>query len=192
MAQSALLTELFAGGGNMGALMRAMDWSQTKLGGPETWPNSLRVALRILLGSGYPMYIAWGKEFTQFYNDGYLPILGIKHPAALGRGTPDTFPEIWDFIGPMFNRVLSQGEATTLIDQSLFLDRNGYVEECYFTFSYSPIPHDNPSEVGGVFVTAIEVTNKIIDERRLRTLSDLAARTSEARSEQQVCEFAAE
>ncbi|HWR14269.1 MAG TPA: PAS domain-containing protein [Terriglobales bacterium] len=184
---------LFVGGGEMGALMRSLDWSRTKLGPPENWPHSLRIALRILLGSGYPMYIAWGPEFTQFYNDGYRPILGkTKHPAALGIGTPETFREIWDFIGPMFHRVLAEGEATTLIDQCLFLDRNGYIEECYYTFSYSPIPHDDPEKVGGVFVTVIEVTERLIEERRLRTLSDLAARTSEARTEQQACKLAAE
>src|SRR5689334_14726626 len=103
-----------SGGGEMGRRMRELDWSKTRLGAVEDWPQSLRTALGILLNSGYPMYIAWGREFIQFYNDAYRPILGeSKHP-ALGQSTPETFAEIWDFIGPMFRRVLAGGEATTL------------------------------------------------------------------------------
>ncbi|HST21605.1 MAG TPA: hypothetical protein VLR90_10835, partial [Blastocatellia bacterium] len=132
--------EFLLGGGEMGERMRAMDWSNTPLGPALQWPQSLRTAVSILLDSGYPMYIAWGGGFTQIYNDAYRPILGAtKHPAALGQSTPECFAEIWDFIGPMFERVMTLGEATTLIDQLLELDRNGYVEECYFTFSYSAI-----------------------------------------------------
>jgi PAS domain S-box-containing protein len=175
----------------MGALMRAHDWSHSRLGAVSQWPKSLRVAVRILLGTGYPMYIAWGPEFIQLYNDAYRPILGrTKHPAALGIGTPQTFREIWDFIGPMFRRVLAEGEATTLYDQLLMLDRNGYPEECYYTFSYSPIPSDDESITGGVLVTVIETTERILEERRLRTLRDLAA-SSDTQSEHDVCRFAA-
>jgi PAS domain S-box-containing protein len=175
----------------MGALMRAHDWASTRLGPPSEWPKSLRVAVRILLGTGYPMYIAWGPQFVQLYNDAYRPILGrTKHPAALGSTTPDTFPEIWDFIGPMFKRVLAEGEATTLIDQLLMLDRFGYPEECYYTFSYSPIPSDDEHIPGGVLVTVIETTNRVIEERRWRTLGELAA-SSDIQSEDEVCRFAA-
>ena len=127
----------------MGALMRAFDWSSTPMGPVAGWSQSLKTALSILLASGYPMYIAWGPEFIQFYNDAYRPILGsTKHPQALGQGSAECFSEIWDFIGPMFRRALTTGEATTLTDQLLPLDRNGYVEECYFTFSYSAIPDE--------------------------------------------------
>src|SRR4051812_32992417 len=175
----------------MGALMRAHDWSHSRLGAVSQWPKSLRVAVRILLGTGYPMYIAWGPEFIQLYNDAYRPILGrTKHPAALGNGTPQTFREIWDFIGPMFRRVLAEGEATTLYDQLLMLDRNGYPEECYYTFSYSPIPNDDESITGGVLVTVIETTERILEERRLRTLRDLAA-SSDTQTEHDVCRLAA-
>ena len=101
----------------MGALMRTVDWSQTPVGPVESWPQSLRTALSILLETGFPMYIAWGSEFTQFYNDGYRPILGsTKHPAAMGRSTRETFAEIWDIIGPMFDGVM-QGTPTTVVDQ---------------------------------------------------------------------------
>src|ERR1700755_3184289 len=104
------------GGGEMGALMRSIDWSATPGGPARAWPQSLRTAMSILLETGFPMYIAWGPEFTQFYNDGYRPILGsTKHPAAMGAGTRVTFAEIWDIIGPMFQGVM-EGRATTLVD----------------------------------------------------------------------------
>ena len=144
MPSSNIDAEFLLGGGEMGERMRAMDWSKTPLGPAHKWPQSLRTAISILLDSGYPMYIAWGGDFTQIYNDAYRPILGAtKHPATLGQGTPECFAEIRDFIGPMFERVMTEGRATTLIDQLLELDRNGYVEECYFTFSYSAIRDEN-------------------------------------------------
>ena len=123
----------------MGALMRSIDWSRTAVGPVSSWPQSLRTALSILLETGFPMYIAWGPEYTQFYNDGYRPILGsTKHPGAMGASTRETFAEIWDIIGPMFAGVM-QGTPTTVVDFMLPLDRHGFTEECYFIFSYSPI-----------------------------------------------------
>ena len=119
-------SEVLAGGGEMGALMRSIDWSRTPVGPVAAWPQSLRTALSILLETGFPMYIAWGPDFTQFYNDGYRPILGsTKHPAAMGRGTRETFAEIWDIIGPMFAGVM-QGTPTTVVDFMLPLDRHGF------------------------------------------------------------------
>jgi signal transduction histidine kinase/FixJ family two-component response regulator len=157
----------------MGAMIRGHDWASTPIGTPDRWPQSLRTALSILLHSGYPMYVAWGPQFTQFYNDAYRPILGAtKHPHALGRGTPETFAEIWDFIGPMFREVLERGTASTYTDQLLALDRNNYREEAYFTFSYSAIPDDDLG-IGGVFVTVLETTEQVLRERRSRTLGDL-------------------
>lgn len=177
-AKLPIIEQVLGGGGEMGALMRALDWSRTLLGPVETWPQSLRTALSILLNSGYPMYIAWGPQFVQFYNDAYRPILGsTKHPEALGRSTYQTFSEIWDFIGPMFLEVMRKGTASTYVDQLLALDRHGYVEECYFTFSYSAIL--NEDAVAGVFVTVLETTERVLRERRLQTLralSDVSAR----------------
>ncbi len=168
--------------------MRAHDWSSSSLGPVTNWPKSLRIAIRILLGSGYPMYIAWGPEYVQFYNDAFRPILGrTKHPEALGNTTPFTFQEIWDFIGPMFGRVMAEGESTTAIDQMLFLDRNGYPEECYYTFSYSAIPSDAEDSAAGVFVTVIETSARVIEERRLLTLRDLAADSINATDESDIC-----
>jgi len=174
----------------MGALMRSLDWSRTAVGPVEAWPQSLRTALSILLETGFPMYIAWGAEFTQFYNDSYRPILGsTKHPAAMGASTRVTFAEIWDIIGPMFLGVM-EGRATTLVDFLLPLDRHGFVEECYFIFSYSPIRRES-GDVGGVLVTVTETTERVLGARRLRTLQDLASRTQKAATAEAACESAA-
>src|SRR5690349_20577891 len=119
---------VLAGGGEMGALMRSIDGSKTPVGPVHGWPQSLRTALSILLETGFPMYIAWGPAYTQFYNDGYRPILGsTKHPQAMGRSTRESFPEIWSIIGPMFERVM-EGTPTTLLDFMLRLDRHGFLE----------------------------------------------------------------
>ncbi len=173
----------------MGALMRATDWSATAVGPVERWPQSLRTALSILLETGFPMYIAWGPDFTQFYNDGYRPILGsTKHPHALGASTRETFAEIWDIIGPMFIGVM-EGTPTTVVDFLLPLDRHGFTEECYFIFSYSPIRQEDGT-VGGVLVTVTETTERVLGERRLKTTQGLAARTRDARTVTEACEMA--
>ena len=180
----------FAGGGEMGALMRSLDWTKTALGPASAWPQSLRTALSILLETGFPMYIAWGPDFTQFYNDGYRPILGSKkHPAAMGISTRDTFAEIWDIIGPMFEGVM-RGTATNVVDLLLPLDRHGFVEECYFIFSYSPIRAES-GEVGGVLVTVMETSERVIGARRLKTLEVLSSQAHEAKTVQAACEIAA-
>jgi PAS domain S-box-containing protein len=184
--------EFFYGNSQVAALMRERNWAETSLGPVDEWPRSLRAALGVILGSGYPMYLAWGSDFIQFYNDAYLPILGIKHPSALGIASPLTFPEIWEFIGPMFRKVIEEAETTSATDQILFLERGGYPEECYFTFSYSPVPDDEAGKTGGVFVTALETTDRIIGERRLRTLGNLAAMCSQAKSEDEVFKVACE
>jgi PAS domain S-box-containing protein len=148
-----------AGGGEMGRLIRAKDWSKTSLGGPATWPQSLRTAVSIMLDNPFGMYIAWGDQYIQLYNDGYRPILGsVKHPAALGISTRETFSEIWHIIDSMFEGVM-KGKAVGFPDFMLPLNRNGFLEECYFDFSYSPIRKEN-GEVGGVLVTVIETTEK--------------------------------
>ncbi len=166
--------------------MRTIDWSRTPVGPLDAWPQSLRTALSILLETGFPMYIAWGPEFTQFYNDGYRPILGsTKHPAAMGRSTRETFAEIWDIIGPMFAGVM-EGTPTTVVDFLLPLDRHGFPEECYFIFSYSPIRQEN-GQVGGVLVTVTETTQRVLGERRLKATQALAARTRDAKTVRDAC-----
>ena len=165
------------GGGEAGELMRALDWSRTAVGRVEDWPQSLRTVISIVLESKFPMYVAWGDDYTQFYNDGYRPILGsTKHPAAMGGRACDTFAESWHIIGPMFDGVMA-GDAVGSEDWMLPLDRHGYLEECFFTFSYSPIRAED-GLVGGVHVTVTETTARVLHERRLRTLRDLAAHAS--------------
>ncbi len=174
----------------MGALIRATDWSKTAIGAVKHWPQSLRTAVSILLESRFPMYIAWGPDFVQLYNDGYRPILGsTKHPAAMGRSTRETFAEIWHIIGPMFEGVM-EGRAVGLTDFLLPLDRHGFTEECYFICSYSPI-RDESAGVGGVLVTVTETTNRVLGERRLRTLRDLAERAGAVKREEEAWREAA-
>jgi PAS domain S-box-containing protein len=147
------------GGEEMGKLIRAKDWSKTPLGDPAFWPQSLCTMLSVVLNNPFGMYIAWGNEYTQLYNDSFRPILGLtKHPEALGISSKETFSEIWDTIGPMFADVM-KGKAVGFPDFMVPLNRNGFTEECYFDFSYSPIKNEN-GEVGGVLVTVIETTEK--------------------------------
>jgi signal transduction histidine kinase/DNA-binding response OmpR family regulator len=175
-----------AGGGEMGALMRSIDWSKTSIGSVSTWPQSLRTALSILLENHFPMYIAWGPHYTQFYNDGYRPILGsTKHPQAMGLSASETFAESWHIIGPMFDGVM-QGNAVGSDNWMLPLDRYGFLEECYFNFSYSPI-RDESGQVGGVLVTVSETTARVLGERRLLVLQALASRTQEVTSLEAAC-----
>lgn len=147
-------------GGEMGELIRAKDWSKTALGNPENWPQSLKTMVAVMLNNPFGMYIAWGENFTQIYNDGFRPILGsTKHPQALGISSEITFSEIWDTIRPMFHDVM-KGKAVSFPDLKLTLNRNGFDEDCYFNFSYSPIKKED-GEIGGVLVTVIESTEKV-------------------------------
>ena len=159
-AKERIIPTFLTGGGEMGELIRSFDWSKTAIGSPDTWPQSLRIAVRIMLDCPFGMYIAWGKEYIQMYNDGYRPILGAtKHPQALGISTPISFAEIWPTIGPMFDGVM-QGTPVGFTDFVVQLDRNGFLEECVFDFSYSPIRLED-GEVGGVLTTVIETTEKV-------------------------------
>jgi signal transduction histidine kinase/PAS domain-containing protein len=176
-----------SGGGEMGALIRAFDWSRTPVGPAASWPQSLRTSLSILLDARIPMYISWGPEFVEFYNDAFRPILGAKHPAAIGGSSVTTWPEIWtDFVGPLFDKVRTRGEATYLEDSLVALNRYGYMEECYFTFCYSAIREESGG-VGGVLTTCIETTPRVIGERRLRTLRELGAASVEPGTPASVC-----
>ena len=183
--------EFLAGGGELGARMRAMDWSATSLGPVERWPQSLRTSVSLCLNSRFAIIIWWGRDLTVLYNDAYAPFLGIKHPEALARPGREVWREIWDIVGPMLEGVIERGEATWSDDLLLLLERHGYPEECYFTFSYSPI-HDESGGVGGIFTPVSDTTAKIIGERRLRTLRDLAARGADAKSESQAWSISAE
>ncbi len=176
----------------MGERTRAFDWSKTPVGPVADWPQSLKIAVRIMLDSRYAMWLGWGPEFTFFYNDAYARMtLGPKHPWALGRSAREVWSEIWDDIGPRAESVVRTGQATWDEGLLLFLERRGFPEETYHTFSYSPIP-DDQGGVGGMLCVVTEDTERTIGERRLRTLRELAARTTEeAKSAEEACQTAA-
>jgi PAS domain S-box-containing protein len=173
------------GGGEIGALMRAKDWAATPLGPPEIWPQSLRTVVRILLSSRYQMWMGWGEQLSFFYNDAYAPTLGVKHGHALGQPASEVWKEIWSEIGPRIEHVLEGGEATWDEGLLLFLERSGYPEETYHTFSYSPLADDDGRTVGMLCVVT-EETERIIGERRLATLRDLAAAIASTRTQDEI------
>lgn len=171
-------TDVFAGGGEMGVLMRATDWSATPLGPVETWPQSLFTVVRILLTSRYAMWVGWGPDLTFLYNDAYGAMsLGEKHPRALGKPAREVWPEIWKEIGPRIEAVLETETATWDEALLLFLERHGYAEESYHTFSYSPLPGDDGA-VAGMLCVVTEETERVIQERRLALLHGLASALS--------------
>src|SRR5256712_3860478 len=168
------------GGGEMSKLIRSMDWTKTPLGPIESWPQSLRTTVSLCLASNFPISLAWGPKHVQIYNDGYWPICGGKHPHSMGQDFTQCWASAWPVIGEAFASARS-GETRYLEDQRMFLDRNGYLEETFFTFSFSPI-RDESGEVAGLFHPVTETTTRMLSERRTRTLRDLAARSGTAKS----------
>ncbi|MGW6442724.1 SpoIIE family protein phosphatase [Lentzea sp. NPDC055074] len=167
-----------------------MDWAATPLGLPDTWPQSLQTAVNILLSSRFSMWMAWGPELTFFCNNAYrLNTLGRKYPWALGRPAAQVWAEIWDDIGPRVDSVLATGRATWDEALLLFLERSGYPEESYHTFSYSPLRDEN-GVVAGMLCVVSEETERVIGERRMATLRDLGSDPSVAREEREVLAFA--
>ena len=183
--------ECLQGGGEMGAFMRSFDWPGSLLGPVAQWPQSLRTSVSTCLNSRFPILIWWGPDLVMLYNDAYRQIIGAKHPAALGHPGRECWPEIWNIIGPMLETVMRKGEATWSSDLLLMLERSGYPEECYFTFSYSPI-RDESGGIGGVFTPVADTTERVINERRITTLRDLAVRAASARDMRHACRLMAE
>jgi PAS domain S-box-containing protein len=169
------------GGGAMGALVRETDWSRSPLGPAGAWPQSLKTSVSICLDSGFPVLLWWGPELIMLYNDAYRPILGDKHPRSMGQPGRECWPEIWHTIGPMLRSVLEEGKTSYFEDLMLPLHRRGFPEECYFTFTYSPI-RDETGGVGGVFCAVTETTQRVYGERQVACLRDLAATTADART----------
>jgi signal transduction histidine kinase len=172
------------GGGEMGKLIEQMDWSKTPLGPISGWPQSLRTTVSLCLASTFPMSMAWGPKHVQIYNDGYWPICGAKHPSSMGQDFSECWASAWPQIGPAFESAIA-GHAQFLENQRMFLDRSGYLEETFFTFSFSPI-RDESGHVGGLFHPVTETTPTMLGERRTRALRDLAARTAKAVTEDDV------
>ena len=173
------------GGGDMGERIRAYDWSKTPLGPIIRWPQSLRTVVNILLSSRYAMWMAWGRELTMLYNDAYRPTLGIKHPWALGMPASEVWPEIWPDIGPRVETVLETGQATYEEALLLFLQRSGFPEETYHTFSYSPLADDN-GKICGMLCVVTEETDRLIGERRVETLREVASALATTNTEDEV------
>jgi PAS domain S-box-containing protein len=168
-----------SGGGEVGALMRTQDWSASPLGHPRTWPQALRTVVGLMLNSGFPMFVAWGEELGFLYNDPYREVLGDKHPRALGRPFHDIWAEIWPAISPLIDRAL-KGEATYADRLLLVMNRHGYDEPTWFTFSYSPV-RDEHGVIRGMHCACVEVTDQVLAERyreeeneRFRTLFEQA------------------
>jgi signal transduction histidine kinase len=163
--------------GEMGALIIQQDWSQSPIGTLDQWPPALRTTLGILLHSAFPMFLFWGKELTCFYNDAFRPSLGIdgKHP-AIGKQGKDVWEEIWEFIGPLIQQVMTTGIPVYFEDQLVPFYRNGRMEDIYWTFSYSPVYNDD-GNINGVFVTCTETTANVLHRKKIEDF--VAQRTRE-------------
>jgi PAS domain S-box-containing protein len=170
--------DFLAGGGEMGALTRAYDWSASPLGPPETWPQSLRTAVRIVLNTNHPMFIWWGEELIQFYNDAYRQTMGPeRHPSALGQRGRECWAEIWHIIGPDIEQVMNGGGATWHENQLVPVTRHGRLEPVYWTYGYSPL--DEGDRVGGVLVVCRDVTKDFLASAALRAREAELARVQQ-------------
>lgn len=176
----------------VGRALAEVDWDATPLGDPADWPLSLKAAVRILLSSKFAMWMAWGPELTFFCNDSYRrDTLGSKYPWALGRPAPEVWSEIWDDVAPRVRSVLETGEATWDESLQLFVERSGFTEESYHTFSYSPLADDD-GRVEGMLCVVSEVTEQTISTRQMTTLRDLGVRTAGRLTESEAIAAAAE
>ncbi len=171
----------------MGALMQAYDWEKHPLGAPSQWPQSLQANIRLLLNSRFPMFIWWSGDFYMFHNDAYLPALGKKHPAALGASARDMWAEIWDEVGGIAETILQQGNSYYAENLLLYLERKGYNEETYWTFSYSPA-FDDAGNVAGMFCACSEVTDSMLGQRRLNTLRETSDAMTPVYTLDQACQ----
>src|SRR4029078_8032829 len=170
----------------MGRAIQSLDWASTALGPIEGWPEGLRLAVSVGLSSRFSMLGKWGPDLIKIYNDGYRPMLGSqKHPGALGSPARKGWPEIWENIGPLFAAVMTKGVPTLETNQELILERNGYPEQCFFTFSFSAL--FDRGEIGGVLCVASETTEQIVDHRRLEGLSRVQAHLVNAEQATDVC-----
>jgi hypothetical protein len=187
-SKSAAGWDWLAGGSEMGAVIRSMDWSKTAIGDAETWSSALRMMVRLLLANRFPLLLCWGPHYCQLYNDAYRPVLGDKHPASMGQPASECFPEIWDVIGPLIDKPFSGGSATWMDDLQLEYIRYDRLEEAHFTVAYSPVPDESmPSGIGGVLATMYEITEQVVGERRRSALRDLGSRSAEAKTAEAAC-----
>ena len=177
--------------GEMTRLIASIDWSRSPLGPSAQWPQSLKTALNICLRSRFQLAMFWGSELVFLYNDAEREVIGSLHPYALGKPAREVLVDMWETVGPMLHAVLKSGEATWSVDQPLMIDRYGLVEEAFFTWSYSPMPDDD-GEIGGVLLVTTETTPRVLAERRLRTLTEMAAEVAGVQTTEQACATAIE
>lgn len=180
------LADIFPGTSEMARTMRPHDWSATPLGDPRDWPDALKIPMRMLLTSKFEMWLGWGADLCFFYNDAYLPTIGIKHPVMLGRPFREVWSEVYDEVADQVERVRA-GEATWNDKLLLLLERSGFPEETYHSFSYSPL-YDTDGSVGGLLCVVTEDTARVISERRLETLRGLGAGLANADSREAIIE----
>jgi PAS domain S-box-containing protein len=184
LANTESTEQFLSGGGEMGALIRSMDWSETALGPIETWPQSLRTSVSLCLSSTFPILIAWGPETIQIYNDSYRPICGAMHPQSMGMNFRICWESALEVVGDKFTRG-QQGEGTYIKDQQMFLQRYGYLEEAFMTFSFAPI-RDESGGVGGIFHPITETTDKMLSARRTQVLRDLGAAIGKTKNVEEI------
>jgi PAS domain S-box-containing protein len=165
-------TDVFVGHSEMARLCRALDWAATPLGPVSTWTQSLRTTVGILLSCRNPMFLWWGPELIQFYNDAYRPSFGEsgRHPRALGMRGKECWTDIWDTIGPQIDGVMTRGESVWFEDLYLPIERNERIEDVWWTYSYSPV-RDDDGAINGTLVVCLETTARVVAERRLRELN---------------------
>jgi PAS domain S-box-containing protein len=176
------------GGWKVGSLMRATDWAKTALGDPSIWSPALRMMVNFLLANRFPQLLWWGPQFCSIYNEAYIPILGGKHPWALGRPVSEVWKEIWHVLKPLIETPFYGGPATWMEDILLEINRRGFFEETHFTIAYSPVPDETaPGGIGGVLATVHEITEQVISERRLHALRELGAHSAEPKSAEEAC-----
>ena len=193
ITQKIIIPEFLSGGGEMGERIRNFDWTETPLGEPKDWSQSLQSTISIILANRFPMALWWGDELIQFYNDPYIAIPGLKHPKALGQSGSECWAEIWNVVGPLIETPFNGGPATWMDDILLEMNRKNFVEETHFTVAYSPVPDNTaPNGIGGVLGIANEIGPKIIGERRIILLRDLATTSAKARTTGEACSVAAE
>jgi signal transduction histidine kinase len=181
---------IFASAGEMGKVIAARDWSTSPLGPIESWSPELRTTMSLALASNFPIDIVWGSGHVQIYNDGYRPICGAMHPMSMGQDFRECWAPAMPTIGAVYDQAWA-GEATYLENQRMFLDRNGYLEETFFTFSFSPI-RDESGQVAGLFHPVTETTPKMLSERRVRALRDVAAGAINAKTVEDACQLVAQ
>ncbi|EPX57205.1 GAF sensor signal transduction histidine kinase [Cystobacter fuscus DSM 2262] len=176
---------VLAGGGEMGAILRSLDWSRTPLGPVEGWPASLRTLVSTMLGSPYPIALCWGPEYVMMYNDAFRPLLGSKHPASVGVPARQALAEAWDMLEPMLEGARTTWTPCYMRDLCVFLERRGFAEECFFTWSYIPT-RDETGRFVAIFTIASETTRQVLGDRRFKTIRELSIRTSLDKKEEDV------